>query len=122
MLIEVQSQGPLQELCIIELQGELQHDDQLQGDLKLGTLSAHSSSADTLYLQVGYHRLEGKKVLLKKPLAVLRRMEGRQASSDGGEGPLRTQAPTGYVVHGYITSKYLFNKRPKALITNPNRA
>lgn len=133
MLIEVKSDGPLTEFSILELQGELHTDAASEaagssGDLRVGTLSAHPTNADVLFLQIGYHRLEGRRVALKKPLAVLRRAAERQvapAAADGATddgGGAVPAAPAGYRVQGVVRSKVLFDKRPKALITNPNRA
>ena len=66
---------------------------------------SHHASQETLQLTVGYHRLEGKLVLLKKPLAVLRRQEGCE------------EGEAAYEVVGVVRSKWSFKTRPLALIT-----
>ena len=62
---------------------------------------------ETLQLTVGYHRLEGKLVALKKPLAILRRPE---------------EGASAYEVVGVVRAKYHFKNRPRALISAPEAA
>ena len=46
-----------------------------------------AQSKDTLTLTIGYHQLEGKKMPLKKPLAILEKDEAK-----GGEGGIAYKA------------------------------
>ena len=78
----------------------------------LADAASHALALDTLWqtqgvlkLTVGYHEVEGKLGALKKPLVVLRRVEG-----DGAGEPA-------YEAVGVIRKKYHFKNRPKALIT-----
>ena len=58
-----------------------------------------------MQLTVGYHRLEGKLVALRKPLAILRKTGSEGSSS--------------FEVVGVARSKWLFKTRPLALISAP---
>ena len=78
----------------------------------LANVAWHTLALDTLWqtqgvlkLTVGYHEVEGKLGALKKPLVVLRRVEG-----DGTGEPA-------YEAVGVIRKKFHFKNRPKALIT-----
>ncbi|BFZ57229.1 hypothetical protein PYCC9005_004280 [Savitreella phatthalungensis] len=57
------------ELCFVELQGTIAKLD--DAERRLGKLVQEDNGK--IYLLVGYQRLEGKIVTLKKPIAVLRR-------------------------------------------------
>ena len=109
--------GKMREYCLIEMQGEVHHEAGLKEGFCVGTMSAHPRNGSTVFLQIGYHRLEGQHVPLKKPIAVLRRGAGEDVCDDG-EGR-RTAAATApdFHVHGHIRSKYIFKSRPKALIS-----
>lgn len=62
---------------------------------------------ETLQLTIGHHRVEGKQVQLKKPLAIL-----RKSPASGPDG-------VAYDVVGVIRSKVHFKTRPLALISAP---
>ena len=109
MLLEVQSNSDCKEYCIIELQGEVHHEAGLKQGFCVGTLTALGEKEEgTVHLQIGYHRLEGKHVPLKNPIALLKRREAREDSD--------RRCPDFYV-DGQIRSKYIFKDRPKALIS-----
>lgn len=91
---------------MIEFQGEIQHESGATKGFVVGTLSPHAFKKDAVELQVGYHRLEGTRVSMKKPLLVMY----KQSQADG-EISFRTQ--------GRVTSKIIFKTRPKALISRP---
>lgn len=115
MLMQIHSNEGHKEFCIIELQGEIHHEAGLKQGFRVGTLSAHTDNVDTAFLQIGYHRLEGKHVPLKNPIALLKRRYEGTCQQDGGcvgEGT----SPAFYV-YAQITSKYIFKSRPKALIS-----
>jgi hypothetical protein len=62
---------------------------------------------ETLQLTIGHHRVDGKLVQLKKPLAIL-----HKAPATGADG-------VAYEVVGVVRSKYHFKNRPLALISAP---
>lgn len=114
--------------CIIELQGEVRHDASLKRGFRVGTLGSHPEKADRVCLQIGYHRLEGTRVSLKKPIVLLRRrwrvgdVDSNGATQRGEEGGSAVPAISGegdleFYVQGCITAKYIFKDRPKALIS-----
>lgn len=67
-----------------------------------------------MQLTVGYHRLEGKLVALKKPLAILRKVDAEAGASANEAGEA-----VEYEVVGVIRAKWHFKTRPRALITAP---
>lgn len=71
MLIQVEATSDTKEFCMIEFQGEIKHEKGLTKGFIAGALSPHTFKKDTVELQVGYHRLEGTRVAIKKPLLVL---------------------------------------------------
>lgn len=91
------------EWAMIELQGEIQRrDGDPQGPgYDLGSFSK-SSMTGNLLLTIGYHQLEGVEQKLKKPYAILQK---------DGEGS--------YTIVGFVSSKYLFKQRPRAMISRP---
>lgn len=104
---------------------------------------------DVVQLQVGYHVLEGKRVPLKKPLAILESMPAAPPAQAGssqhqhqhgsGGGSTQAQLPSssdgsqglaaagaqqeagvaGMRVVGVLRHKVLFKNRPRALISKP---
>ncbi|GAB4819033.1 hypothetical protein N2152v2_006079 [Parachlorella kessleri] len=110
MLVPIVAPGSpagVQQWAMVELQGEVERKDggTLEQAFDVGTLSV-SNSGGSVLLSIGYHQLEGKKLPLKKPLAVLERE------------PAATQGLT-YKVLGVVRDKYMFKARPRALITKP---
>lgn len=90
---------------MVELQGEIQRKD---GDPEgpgydVGSFT-RSSTSGNLVLTIGYHQLEGVEQKLKKPFAILQK-------DDKGSGS--------YTVVGFVSSKYLFKQRPRAMISRP---
>ncbi|KAL4441215.1 hypothetical protein ABPG77_011452 [Micractinium sp. CCAP 211/92] len=100
-------EGSSRPWALLEMQGELERKDggSLEEAFNVGTLSV--SSSGSVLLTIGYHQLEGKRMELKKPFAVL----------DKAEGGERGEA--GYKVIGVVREKILFKARPRALITKP---
>lgn len=64
-------------------------------------------------LRIGYHELEGSRVVLKKALAVLRKIKLPPTAGQQTEG-----GSTGFDVVGVIRQKYLFKTRPRPLISS----
>ena len=107
---------------LIELQGELERSDGAPLDnLDVGVFCSSAPvrsrqtpaallmrTQETLQLTVGYHRLEGKLVPLRTPLAILSRHEDEPGAP-----------ASAFVVVGIVRSKYLFKNRPLALISAP---
>ena len=128
MILPVDGVDGNREFCIVELQGELQHCDGLKAGFTVGDLSLHPSKNDILHLQIGYHRLEGKRVQLPKPIAIFRRTLKKETlqvhvGQNDDEGSLchnTDNAIVGFSVIGFIRCKYIFKNRPKALISTPH--
>ncbi|KAL0051081.1 hypothetical protein WJX82_001537 [Trebouxia sp. C0006] len=96
--------------CLIELQGELEvQEDSDSATFPVGTLCQSSFKGDALSLTVGNHQLEGKKVALKKPFAIL---DPEELDESG-----HCQS---YKVIGVLHDKYLFKTRPRPLISKPD--
>ncbi|KAL6780557.1 hypothetical protein ACKKBF_B12635 [Auxenochlorella protothecoides x Auxenochlorella symbiontica] len=106
MLVPVSgASGELPAWAMIEMQGEIERKDGggLDEKFDIGTLS--TSSTGSIFLTIGYHQLEGSRVPLKKPFAILEK--------DTSEGS------TGYQVVGVVREKYKFSARPRPLISKP---
>jgi chromosome transmission fidelity protein 8 len=114
MIIPILPAASMIEYCMFEFQGQVVHEAGLTEGFTIGALSAHEVKKDTVCLQVGYHRLEGTKVPLKKPIVVLVR-EGQ----DNGQG-LGSQEEASFIARAVIRCKFIFNTRPKALISHPS--
>lgn len=107
------------ELVFIELQGSVNRLD--SSEQKLGRLE--QTEDGRIYLIVGYQKLEGKVVELKKPFAVLRRIQSRnvQNGQRGDEEMHDTgasQAPSGPIemkVVDICRKKIYFGTRPEPL-------
>jgi hypothetical protein len=78
-----------------------------------------SSVQDKFTFVVGYHELEGSKVSLKNPLAVLKKkVVEDEMEIDSSDRSLRGSPGVEMEVVGIIRHKLLFKKRPKALISS----
>ncbi|KAL4191682.1 hypothetical protein AMTRI_Chr07g31110 [Amborella trichopoda] len=105
--------GDCEEWAIIELQGVVEAQPAFQNhlqNLEIGRL-CHSPSEGNYTFTVGYHELLGKKVILKKPLLVLRKGSINEDASPNSQ-------PTLDII-GIIRHRILFKTRPKALISKP---
>jgi chromosome transmission fidelity protein 8 len=112
MIIPIHPAARLKEYCILEFQGEIVHEAGMTEGFTIGALSPHDAKKDTVCLQIGYHRLEGVKVPLKKPMVVLVR-EGQE------DGPgASSQDESGFEAQAVIRCKFIFKTRPKALISH----
>eukprot|EP00877_Chromochloris_zofingiensis_P000855 jgi/Chrzof1/10770/Cz05g11170.t1 len=110
MIIPVVSEdGEVLEWGLVELQGKIEilQESLAEANFPVGTLQLSSSNKDVVQLTIGYHQLEGKRVPLKKPIAIL---EKDNNDSSGN---------TKYNVVGVVRQKYLFKTRPRALISKP---
>eukprot|EP00879_Flechtneria_rotunda_P020304 GHRR01021352.1.p1 GENE.GHRR01021352.1~~GHRR01021352.1.p1 ORF type:complete len:123 (+),score=30.45 GHRR01021352.1:671-1039(+) len=120
MLIPLtQAERELQEWALIELQGKVepQRDIDIAESLIVGTMQLSKTNSDIIQLQIGYHVLEGKRLPLKKPLAIMEKQgHNGNAGSQANNG-----SPIICKVIGVLRHKYLFKTRPKALITKPGR-
>mmetsp|Transcript_72929 Transcript_72929/g.229541 ORF Transcript_72929/g.229541 Transcript_72929/m.229541 type:complete len:134 (-) Transcript_72929:91-492(-) len=111
MIIPVKcSCGDCPEWAMVELQGDIQvHDTSLlQNGLDVAAMCL-STQGGGLTMTIGYHQLDGKKVPLKKPLAILSKKKL------GGEDSKEVE----YEAIGILRHKFLFKNRPKALISKP---
>ncbi|CAA7059625.1 unnamed protein product [Microthlaspi erraticum] len=100
------------EWTIVELQGVVETQSSFQGslqNLEIGRLCHTNSSQETYTFTVGYHELIGSKVILKKPLLVLKKLQKCTDDLSGKETELQ--------VVGIIRTKILFKTRPKPLMS-----
>jgi chromosome transmission fidelity protein 8 len=66
-------------------------------------------------ITIGYHEIEGKRIALKRPLAILERRPAQAAAA-------ATADEQGFAVVGVVRHRFLFKGRPRALITKPGEA
>ncbi|GIL91204.1 hypothetical protein Vretimale_18861 [Volvox reticuliferus] len=110
MIIPIKCPGSnVIEWVLVELQGKIENLTEEQTS-EIGVLISKEPDGKVLQLTIGYHQLEGKRVPLKKPLAVLNKCERMPHDGD---------ASTSYEVVGVIRNQYLFKTRPRALISKP---
>mmetsp|Transcript_18703 Transcript_18703/g.52565 ORF Transcript_18703/g.52565 Transcript_18703/m.52565 type:complete len:115 (-) Transcript_18703:485-829(-) len=110
MLIPIKGyRDSVKEWALIELQGKIEDVAGAELSNELGRLVAVQGQKDVVRLTVGYHQLEGKRLDLKKPFAILQK---QQSVEEAGSA-------TSYQVAGVVKSKYLFKTRPTALISKP---
>ncbi|WIA17318.1 hypothetical protein OEZ85_014183 [Tetradesmus obliquus] len=102
----------IQEWALVELQGKIepQRDVDLQESLAVGTMQLSKANQDVVQLQIGYHVLEGKRMPLKKPVAIMDKVQ---------ETDFEGNSQTVCKVIGVLRHKYLFKTRPRALISRP---
>ncbi|EFJ40322.1 hypothetical protein VOLCADRAFT_108201 [Volvox carteri f. nagariensis] len=101
--------GKVIEWVLVELQGKIENltEDQTS---EIGVLLSKDPDGKALQLTIGYHQLEGKRIPLKKPLAILSKCGGTTVAGSSS---------TSYEVLGVIRIQYLFKTRPRALISKP---
>jgi len=83
--------------------------------------------ADVVKIHIGYHEIEGKRIALQRPLAVLERTpaaaEAATVRAAGQGAPAENAVPSqGFAVVGVVRHRFLFKGRPRALITKPGEA
>eukprot|EP00879_Flechtneria_rotunda_P021289 GHRR01022432.1.p2 GENE.GHRR01022432.1~~GHRR01022432.1.p2 ORF type:complete len:117 (+),score=27.00 GHRR01022432.1:671-1021(+) len=93
MLIPLtQAERELQEWALIELQGKVepQRDIDIAESLIVGTMQLSKTNSDIIQLQIGYHVLEGKRLPLKKPLAIMEKQghNGNAGSQANNGSPI----------------------------------
>ncbi|KAF2068482.1 hypothetical protein CYY_010192 [Polysphondylium violaceum] len=90
----------------------------LQG-LPLGKLEKKPNTKEDFILTIGNNQLEGKEVLLKKPMLVIKK---KQTSSNNGDDDSmmdtssNSNSTTEYEIEGTVYKKILFTKRPTTII------
>ncbi|KAI9164217.1 hypothetical protein H9P43_008034 [Blastocladiella emersonii ATCC 22665] len=122
------------DLVLIELQGVLECDGDAFAGQTLGRIGfADDSETESPTLIIGNHRLEGKVVKLKKPLAVIKRAGANsslfpaaagggdvvmsESHGDEGEGDnLNPTAAGEWHIVGLIKAKFEFRRRPQNLV------
>ncbi len=111
MQIFIQKAQNSSELCLIEMQGDLES--RLGADVSLAGKfigDAHFTKDNGVpILIIGHHILYGKVVKLEKPFAVLRKVK-----TDSDSGSSKTE----FEVDAIIKKKLLFKARPKPIIAN----
>ncbi|KAI8141213.1 hypothetical protein BJV82DRAFT_518852 [Fennellomyces sp. T-0311] len=94
-------------LVFLEFQGNFQSEEAKVQNLKIGDITF---SNDKATLMVGHHRLEGKKVKLAKPVAVIRKRE--HAMEEYGAT---------FDTVSVMYEKYLFSQAPKIIVHESRR-
>lgn len=102
--------------ALIELQGmlRLREKDETPNGKKIGKLWIDDSNGHPIFV-IGHHRLEGKFVKLKKPLACLRRaiLDTSSTTSDG----VAFANAESFRVDCVVREKIVFKTRPRPLIS-----
>jgi chromosome transmission fidelity protein 8 len=110
-----------QEWCIVEMQGQVHvreppaptasdPDPQLRLDgMEVGSIRA--KSATDVVMTVGNYEIDGRRIALSKPIAVLKKV--RQQSPGGDDEDEEKMA---LHVVGVVRHKYLFKSRPRAIL------
>ncbi|KAK0425120.1 hypothetical protein QR680_009043 [Steinernema hermaphroditum] len=96
----VTNAGGVKEWIMIEVQGSLQCDGDMSG-LLAGNLAWRKSTGEPLLL-IGHLMLEGKMVMLDKPLGVLR--------------PGTPDSPSEVTAVAVVRKKILFKQRPRPIV------
>ncbi|KAI9020863.1 hypothetical protein CLU79DRAFT_754130 [Phycomyces nitens] len=102
-----------QELVYLDFQGSFSTDqDALVMNVAIGDISFEK---DTALLVIGHQRLEGKRVGLLKPFAVIRKRTGLESTVGG------FSAAVTYDVVCLIKEKYVFSNRPGLIVQENSR-
>ena len=96
------------EWVLIELQGELESNQAVSDSLFVGKFSFRQEGGQA-ELVIGDHILQGSEIALKKPFGIFRKAQSTEESSIT---PLKLVAA--------VEKKFLFSKRPRALISAPS--
>ncbi|KAF7727366.1 Chromosome transmission fidelity protein 8 [Apophysomyces ossiformis] len=98
------------ELVILDFQGSLLADDPDVRGSPIGQITFDKASATLI---VGHHRLQGKKVALSKPFAVIQKREevDRMDTDEEGIHPV-----VDYDVVTILREKYIFTQRPGLIV------
>ncbi|KAJ3228391.1 Chromosome transmission fidelity protein 8 [Clydaea vesicula] len=106
-----ENQDDQEEFILIDLQGSIQFNK--QNDKSVADLHFVES---TPYLTIGHHKLKGEKVILKKPLGVLKKKNVNNEDQETNKETPHIQLDMIYV----LKYKYLFKERPEYLNYNNN--
>ncbi|ORY74122.1 Ctf8-domain-containing protein [Protomyces lactucae-debilis] len=116
-----------QTLCFLELQGAIQKLD--PAETRLGKLVEEPDGR--IFLYVGYQKMEGKLIKLKKPFAVLKRPTSAAPSASDNDAVMSSQIMSSQVqketsesfnleLVDIVTKKIYFGQRPEPLGTLEN--
>ncbi|KAI0090997.1 Ctf8-domain-containing protein [Irpex rosettiformis] len=103
------------ELVLIELQGSLDVEGEISGQL-VGKLDLETDPKKPTLL-IGHHLLEGKLQNLAKPLAVMHK-NSRESSKPGGEmvQEVDSSSSTEWDIVAVVRRKMVFTKRPMPMV------
>jgi chromosome transmission fidelity protein 8 len=112
MRIVIRSSDELGGWNLIELQGELFVPEGSYDGKEIGKLSERDGVP---ILVLGNHFLEGKRVALKKPFAIIMKKDQPEHAPIDQEAEKHGTTCADYSMVGVIRYKYLFKNRPKPL-------
>ncbi|KAN0008932.1 hypothetical protein ACTFIU_010214 [Dictyostelium citrinum] len=121
MQIFIKESANKQEWFILDLQGHLEY----TGDLKnetLGTLSKKPNTKDDFTFQIGNSVLAGKRVPLKKPLLVIKKIKlnnddnDDKMNDDSDNKDNENEKKVEYSIEGICNDKIQFTTRPTTFI------
>ncbi|KAI9498973.1 Ctf8-domain-containing protein [Zychaea mexicana] len=113
VICPLQSSQKEPSLVLLEFQGHFQSSESQVQSLKMGDLTMTNDKATVV---VGHHRLEGKKVKLAKPFAVIRK---RQQDDQTAMDTTTDDTPVAAVKYDTVTilrEKYVFSLRPGLVV------
>ena len=113
MIVRIKGKDDLEELAIVEFQGEILGDP--EGEL--GELQINGTKVG---MTLGQHTLVGKVVDLKNPFLVMEKKpigEGMTVVESHGKGEEERTVESRMACHGVVLKKILFNTRPTPIRT-----
>ncbi|KAI7848956.1 Ctf8-domain-containing protein [Circinella umbellata] len=102
-------------IVLLEFQGNFQSNETQVNNLKMGDISFNNDKAT---LMIGHHRVEGKKVKLLKPFAIIRKREKNQEQEEQDKMIMDESSSSSVIYDTVIIlrEKYVFSHRPGLLV------
>ncbi|KAG2218986.1 hypothetical protein INT45_007648 [Circinella minor] len=100
-------------IVLLEFQGNFQSSETQVNNLKMGDISFNNDKATLI---IGHHRIEGKKVKLSKPFAIIRKREKNQEKEEQDKMIMDESSSVIYDTVIILREKYVFSQRPGLLV------
>ncbi|KAI9255058.1 Ctf8-domain-containing protein [Phascolomyces articulosus] len=100
-------------LILLEFQGNFQSSETQVQNLKMGDITFNNDKAT---LVVGHHRIEGKKVKLPKPFAIIRKRPQEGEEMMDTDTATNTTSSVVYDTVTILKEKYVFSQRPGLIV------